>query len=905
MKSSINPGIASMLDRFGRATFHPTAQEDRRVQRFAGIQDAFLRSEFGAVPIAERVLLSCILFDGICTQADLCLVAEQLPKVYAFENRIFIEWETPQGATDRRELGAITCKLLSELGPLPAVTDWKSPLEHAIASHYRLTKDALNNFLEDARCWLCRVLNGPLYTHVSGLIRLTALPHSTFIRKATEAILAPSKDSGTADGEDDLTARGELIEGALLGEVTSEACTIISTLKSACTPLVSNASHRCKTDALVRCLSLSKTAASVGPVSCFLVLWLVELIESGTQGTSDLAGRTIAAYVRSAAEPLLLGLRGKDLLALTGEEYFLIYDQIREATPRGSQKNMMSGIASWHHFLRDVIDVPPLPRSLYADIPDPVPRANIVWPHEFARCRGWLDQSSIDERLRTQTRVLLDLLQAVRLRTKEAMQLRLRNFHLYDDALEVEVAPLLRDGPPKSESGWRTQTVSDPEILQSLNNWIQRRRNEGATNTDLLFGDPHHPKSVYRYGMFYALSNRLLKDATGDTSVSLYTCSHTIISGWMENALMSSGTGEVNPIDEIAVAAAHFSGQTTLAHYSHRYEIPLRHHLDQALHAHGIDAAIAARWSGIRADTLRQRWARRKESRTERDQYLWSEIELARQPDAFPSVAKATDTIVPGRPAILDSRKISAFSLALSSLDDIVACNSLEAVALRNGVALDWVHSLCRAAAEVLSYLGLHAQANLLPRRMGVPPSHDEGRLALQSLCTARFGISFSRYRQPKFGPLLKYLSSSSDSMLLRSAFDAWAASRQWGYLSLESASETEDILSLLKAADVPIDHLAVSIAAQDPEQLSPEEALKASTLANRFTVRWGHPPDADFKLPRRGRPSMYLLWSSSALDRGSQSPAASVALDGLDALMITVGVHLLMSDNSGEASHG
>ncbi|MBK8025200.1 MAG: hypothetical protein IPK19_28390, partial [Chloroflexi bacterium] len=97
------------------------------------------------------------------------------------------------------------------------------------------------------------------------------------------------------------------------------------------------------------------------------------------------------------------------------------------------------------------------------------------------RIHQWLARCDLDDRLRGAISVSLRLAWSCRLRTEELMTMRLRNVQ----GRSLEVAPMIRDRQPKSDSSVRAMHLDDVAV-SALDDWVRRRRTEGATDIDLL-----------------------------------------------------------------------------------------------------------------------------------------------------------------------------------------------------------------------------------------------------------------------------------------------------------------------------------------------------------------------------------------------------------------------------------
>jgi hypothetical protein len=516
-------------------------------------------------------------------------------------------------------------------------------------------------------------------------------------------------------------------------------------------------------------------------------------------------------------------------------DFVKVYEAILSATSDGQKRIAASAITSWHAFLVTWLDVPPLKKSLYAELEVTVPKANIVWDHEKRSVRAMLADATMDPRLCAQIRIALEIaMHGERIRAGELFRLRVQNVRIHDNLVEIEVCPMLRDGKLKTPSARRVLTIRDDDAQRSIIAWTTRREKEGAIGEDLLWGDPHQPSRVYQLGRMYAIINQLLRAVTGDRNVSLHTLSHSWISISIRDALIAGSDIDINPLDVIAVSAGHMTVQTSLTHYFHLFEVPLRHFLDLGLSRLEVTSADAERLSGTSADALRQRTrSRRGNPRA----VYWEAILGSPCGDALPYVADAFSTTSPQPPAVLSTVSIPKFSKVANALSDLTAGLPKSVVALRCGQDEAWVDRLVTAAVDILRDLpGLKLDGS---RRNA---SADDELAALQGLQRSdRIGIDFRRADQEKFLPLRTMLESATGDTLDRTALGAWEACYRGRFLAFENPDRAAPLIRMLGAARVPFEQIAISVSAKDPSNPDGPEMVLAASLATYFQAhfRW------------------------------------------------------------------
>lgn len=366
----------------------------------------------------------------------------------------------------------------------------------------------------------------------------------------------------------------------------------------------------------------------------------------------------------------------------------------------------------------------------------------------------------------------------------------------------------------------------------------------------------------------------VLQAATGDDAVTFHSLSHAFVTNRVAalNAFLSAA--EINPLDELAAEAGHFSVATSLRHYAHRIETVIRKAIDRAILASGfLKSHVMAKYSGVAAATLRQR-ARRAAS--DAPAAGWAAIEAAARAIKWPAAEFGVALREPVTPTWLGVARSSDFPAAINALIDLNAGLLPEVVALRAARPLEWVEGLAIAAADLMLKLELH------PARRCLDPLRPAEACRLIATPAHFYAITMRRARQARFAPLAAKLVAPSESSLR--AFGAWVRAYQAGHLSLEEFDVAQQLVGFLASADVPVRHLAICAHA------SADVQARIPALRGLFRSAYGVPVPVFWRQPERGRPDLYLLWSSSQIKAEVAPPPASCGLDGMHALMLAYG---------------
>lgn len=857
------PTLARRRDRLGRLYWSPNLDTACADQRFTTFQRQVLED---ALPPHSRIAAHLIAFDAICDLDVLerALAATEQP--YRWRDNARIEWADPDGYCDARDLSPLTQITIARTRPLgmsarqqiAALASWLSPGATGMAR--------LQNLVDDARAWLMFRLPGYAFGHCSREARLNLLPRDCLAREAIGFALT----SDTCARADRI-ALCEAMDGALsdCSHTNTDMRIIQALVESTRLGRRSGGSH----DAARRRIldALGKVAASAtgaGRVAALIAAWLIDMVESGSPRTALYAPNTIANYAGAAAEPLADALAQRGGLPPDATGYEALYAAVKSTHSAGQQKNCASALSSFHRFVMRWFDAPPLATRLHEDVPLDVPAAGVIWPHELEHAVTWAAEAA-DERMGAQLALGLSLGGEIRLRTQELLHLRLRNVRL--ETRQIEVFPMRRDGRTKSTSGVRIGKIRCDSVLERLAEWVTRRRKEGAGDEDLLLGDPHADDQVYRAGTLVVGLTALLQASTGDYGVCFHTLSHTFVTDRVAALAAPTSATEINPVDEMAAEAGHFTAATSFRYYAHRIEPTIRAHLDAALLASGLlSSAVASHYTNIAAATLRQR--ARRSARGNADAG-WAAIEATARTLDWARVDHGITLREPVAPAWLGVVRSSDLTAALNALVDLSAGVQPEDIARRVARTRPWVERVALAAVGLMMTVGLQPQL----RRMEELTASEACEILADSKKTTT--IDFRRARQARFTPIARRVGSAPTRCM--AAFRAWARAFRRGLLSLSEFDVAQSLLTFLAEANIPVGQLAICTHAADGAD------RRVPALQGVIRSHYGVAVPVIPRRPMRGRPDLYLLWSSSHIESDTAPPAAACNLDGLHAWMI------------------
>lgn len=466
MKLRASPNSAGLLiseDSVGVHSVRLGSGVAARVRRIDTLAHTILAAEEKSVGIEAA---SLAVFDGV-RPSDLPNVAAKLADIFAWRELRCLEWRAEEPPRlERRALHARTIGLLHANGLLGTAAQFDLHgqlcefLDRQVEYADFKRADRVLEFERDLMCWWYQCLPLPLFFHLSGVQTLSAVTRACLACADTDLVpeLAPVDCAEAASEFADDNSCAELLD--MVGLSSGQDASAI-VLKQA---LEIVSMHAAETDAVAKrrwigsLLGLRMVAARTGPITSLLLAWAVDLIESGTPRQPNPPKTTPYAYVHRALLPLFDVLRETsgppDAWAV--EVLASIYQVLVAAQSTGNQGTMASALTSFHRFLQDWYDAPPLRRPLHTDVPLPEARAIVIWAHRLSLAKQWVPRVTDDPLLAECLQVVLAITGESPSRAKEVLFLRLGNVQDRGHCIEIEIAP-----------SWRCDRLKTP--------WSQRQ----------------------------------------------------------------------------------------------------------------------------------------------------------------------------------------------------------------------------------------------------------------------------------------------------------------------------------------------------------------------------------------------------------------------------------------------
>jgi hypothetical protein len=832
-------------------------------------------------PDSPGYLLGCLLLlDGVATAVDLRAAWAALSDVRRdAAGAAAIDWKDGDGRLQRRHLCLVTqLSLALQTGHQAydvAVGALESELSGCTSAGDAAAGERLGQLIDQVQAALVLMVSGDLAAHVIGRQPLTAVSRSCLVRESTRLALlrvtradpdeSPLADEIPAEPSQALDA----IELGLLDAVQAGAhenevpATLVKSIVAACAldPQELPASSRQRASMLRRLRALAPACEAAGGWVAFLLFVAVTLIKVGTRETRPLAPRTIVAYIPLGFHALAARLATLPIAdASTLDWMALVYEPALADpnVPEGQRGKLAACLAAFHDILCSVLGAAPLETRLSAEKTGPVVCAELVWPHEVQRALAWLAASPPEDRLLAQSHAVLALLASGAFRSEDAFHLHVAGVRHDGDALQLAIDPLPSAGEGKTTAARRTVRITDPMAGAVLLAWLERRLTEGALPRDLLFGDPEDGRRAYRRGATIGVLNSVLKAATGEPRVGTHELRHAFLSIAREGM----GVHDQRKLDSTSAAAGHEWTSLTLQRYCNLYERPLRSQMDAHIRELVITERAACQLTGLKPGMLRQRW---KRARALPNDCIWAALDAAAHATSLKSLDDGYRTGMPSNPLAPTSAPLR-FGGVHAVLTDLVDGHPRNVVALRQGVSEEVVR-------EVL--LHLHEW-----HRLRNYPVDSTARPAVP------WATAWPRNAQAKWVMVRRALEQASPESL-GPVVSSWQSVACEQHIDLSRVEAGFNLLKWLAGTGLLADQLVLC----HSREVDPKTAVDVvqGLFDGAAVLRT--------LAPRRGRPKVYLLVSSTGTAKAEGDVAnAALSVAGLHVLMFSAWVWARMT---------
>lgn len=876
------------------------------------VQD--LPSHLAHIPPTVGFLLCAIAYDCVLAEGDLIAMAQATSSAMPPTVGSRVSWTSTREGYVHLDARCLSLRSRLIARRLPPQVDWPATLTELrgfLRTNYPevdYTDDTrvLAKVLIDARTWWYLHLPLCLFSHVQGAVRMPILDEAVLRRlESGTAQLAfqhtPSDEALGAAQDHALDELLDIASNGLLAHPKQTICQIqsifsISTNRAGLR-LATYLNARELRDKLTLAMDLMR---SEGWVASVLLSWAVHLLNVGSVRKANPAISTLAAYVNVLLEPLadtLCQLKYPPAL-YSQDDWVTLFEELRQQTMSGQHA---AALASLHHWAVRTYGCDPMPDVMFQTVEATRVHTNLIWPDEQQRALDLAATVSPDERVCQQVQVMLALGSGGLFRIGEISGLTTTDLLDGDNSLCVHLSPGRGVHGGKSRAARRIVRIHDPALIALISQWRVRRNLESrlaSNEAELLFGDPHSPRKLYRVGHCIRLVNDILRRATGDDSVSFHSLRHASATARAYTLLtQAQPLSAVSPLDELCHEMGHATRQTLWSTYFHLPEFALREASDLIPCIASLSAEEAAFWLALTPAALRQRacraasesaptaalylqWVQQLTDGVSPNQRRPGECRAFQQPAATPSRTNASKDLHWVRQALAVIAQGSTSETACMLLS--CAPEDLRLLCLAMQLALGSLTNVGRNQSSPLLLASADIDHALAWARQQITCQHlvfDLGSNALLQV-------------------LAIYLEQNAHTPTCAEAALAWTKMRRRNVLSLQDPVATQAMLHLLRQASFPSDALVVRIQAEIDSSNAGLLRTESSMREIRPSVQLGFGSSVRIERvrPRRGQPKRYLVVGRSRLAPGVSAPSASVRMGEFHGLLFSLCVYQSLS---------
>jgi len=486
-------------------------------------------------------------------------------------------------------------------------------------------------------------------------------------------------------------------------------------------------------------------------------------------------------------------------------------------------------------------------------------------------------------------------------RIGDLMPLRISQIVFLDSGILVICDPA--SGLHKGKGKGARRVVFIPEGVECdiIKAWTAIRRKESFDDDEMLFGDPGRSEGLYRFAHCCLLLNRLLKQVTGDNSVSFHTLRHTTASnralGILQNSDQSSAVSE---LDELQHAMGHRTRTTIWSTYFHFPEYAIRQAIDSSPAVHSMEEKEAAFWTAGDVGALRQSKSRATKNGREvkRSRFFHDNIERLGERIAVWSHVPGQSVVL--APHLSPTTRNLSFRFDLHwvtlALRDVLRTEDVNAIASRLSCLPSHLEQLASEAAAIIATLdpltGRKIKGPLLP-----------GADARTSIAWMRDVIGAHKFRldfdgSPHVKRLVKFASSSLNQGISVEAARAWRQCKRAGIVSLSSLHTASPLVKMLLEAGVPASSLIARLQSEETDLANRQAAL------DRFVTDWINvikvETPVEWVRKRRGSPEQYLVCTDRPHQSSTTASPRSMSMRRFHGFFFCLALtHQLNSDKS------
>lgn len=859
-----------------------------------------------------RLALCLIAYDAITNWADLVEATKAATNVQV-RGRVALErWQKENTRNSRQEGRSLSARTFLCIRDLPNSVDWLNELqtfkEFLLTNYPKIGSNTNDLKIEevflDSSAWHYLNLSPCLFTHIEGALDMPVLPDCVWARLNSPRPL---------DNEQTLADEVDCISESAMNRMFDLPSSTQTGVPRATLDLLKSIFSVGKNDQGIRLADYlersetrakfslaSKAISTDGWIAGFLASWCSHLLNYGSIRRENPSMATLSAYTGELLEPLAAELVqiDKTPAQMLQYDWEVLFDRLSQQifTAAG-----IAALRSLHLWAVHTLGCDPMPSVIFRkDDALSTVQSNIVWPNEQRRAIELASTCSLDERIREQTLVMLALGCTGLFRIGDIPSIRIDDIKETAKGISVEIDPSHGSHGGKSRAARRIVFLTDHDITQVILGFQARRARESKkihNEAIYLFGDPNDKGRLYRFGECARLVNRLLKEATGDSTVSFHTLRHTCAS-YRSLAMLIEPAAEhaIAPLNLLLHQMAHAGPKTLWGVYFHFSDLAIRAQIDRSETVHRVTSHEAAFWLKTTPESLRQK---RHRAQDPSDSFYFDLINR----EAFGQVGAEQPPWVPYHLSAPEKLHDTAdaeitFEWTYKALRALSEESDVDVLASRLSCTHEHIRQLCLATNSALEQLDLgRNQSTAPPLRQTSAPEFCAS--TIHNLMAAQ-NWSFSIVKSSPLGSVFRHLTSKGRSVQASSAAGAWRRMYCKQSLSLENRVDPQPFLYLLGAAGFPTQALLVRTQAPSTHKSSIdlENFLfnERNVLMPLFLGTMCAEVRIESTRPRRGHPSRYLLIRDSLTPPKASMPGAAFRMRNVHGIFFALLVfhHLL-----------
>lgn len=875
--------------------------------------DRFLRTSeiiFPHLSDLQSLLMCALLYEGVQSEDELELALRAMATPIEINDGCFVQWTSEEGIRQSLVLDPRTRIALSRVSVTHDLVDELRSLKKVLQDYYpecqRWTnKEIWPKIFHDAMAWLSHHLPMVVFAMHVGQVPTTPLSREILIRKKLPASHL-QEASVSASHQDEDAAMGvayDLSMEALFenNAAKNQRARFINEIQGLFSDKGRNTDIRLsdkhwRINLHTRLSVVSELVATDGTVcDSILLLWVQHLLSFGSLRLSNPTVSTISRYFNALASLISSEYSHCDTSAvyMDDQNWHAFFTDLSHGINNDLQK---PALISFHDFCTVTFGAPVAPNLLFPNgFQHSTINSNTIWDNEIDQALKLAASVSDDPRICASTQTLIALAAIFPLRIGEARALRLEDFRNYGAALELRFSPRRFQHQGKSQSAKRLMHSNEARWLPYVTNWLERRMDEEKDTHGqiaLLFGDPHRHTHTYQFARCTRLVNRILKEVTGDKSMSFHTLRHA----WVNRSITecfskNDGCQPTSRLHAIAAQVGHADIKTTLEHYFHRPEQALRDALNNYWRSSKMGSKVVEFWTKSNSTKLRKAKQRNLHSSS----FYWTYIEkqALKNTMASPFTKEVgTNNVIAND---FSTSKPPSIKQVLKILEDLSNGLPLKTISIRCSCSDQLMDEVIDQAAGVLNDL-LSMQGD---RRSCIPVEKMTSSFKIKWIfeITRRLNIRPGFSTEPSTSLLIEgQIQNQKPTELQRGAVRSWIHCRADRGISLPSNLDSIPMLEWLHLGGVTTSCLLLRIPAKS--FTSPHDRALALSTEAALSALWqlrenfGSFFRTEIVKRRAVHQAPYFLIARTPLPQGSQATSpAKLRMDRLHGFLFSLSV--------------